>query len=231
MNNKGITIEATFGFLLLGILIVSFGILAFRIPGFLGQLFGLLNFAFFTIADTIWNMIGQILLPIKNEIRKILVFSIAMPLTFAAIKIGQFAVAKIIAWNAARTAAAAGIEYIGPATQLSLKTILKSAVTGIKTFAKGAIVGAAIELLVSAGLNYLGVPQAIDNWAGGPVKFQTPLGEGSWSWGSATTGAISGAAGGAAFGAIAAPFTFGLSVAVGAGIGALVGFITGGLFG
>jgi hypothetical protein len=216
--------DAIFGILLGLVFFVAIGFFAFKIPGFLGMLLGFISSGLFAIGTTLWSLIGQFLAPVMNEVRKALAFSIAMPITFGAITVGQFIVSKIIAWNAVRTASAAGIQYIGPATaQLTLKGII----AGIKAFAKGAIAGAVVELLVSAGLHYLGVPQAIDNWAGGPVKFQTPLGEGTWSWGGATSGAISGAAGGAVMGSIVPV----IGTAIGAGIGALVGFITGGLFG
>jgi hypothetical protein len=201
------------------------------IPGLAGRLRGDLNrllFApFLTFWDQILSIIGGILNPIMGAVR----FSIAMPIAFGAIMLAQSFMAGGVSRYLVSTLLNNGPKMFLKEIWGFIKNPGAYGSIGIKSLAggllKGAIYGAIVELVVSYGLNLLGVPQAIDNVVGGPVNFQTPFGEAQWSWGNAVSGAISGAAGGAVMGSIVP----GIGTAIGAAIGGIIGFFMGGLFG
>jgi len=197
------------------------------IPGLAGRLRGDLGRLLFAPFLTFWDQILSIIGPILNPIMGAVRFSIAMPIAFGAIAL----VNSFLVGGTARNI----IGMLANAPKVGWGFAIKDAwsigkaglVSGIKGLLKGAIYGAIVELVISYGLNLLGVPQAIDNAVGGPVPFQTPFGEAQWSWGNAVSGAISGAAGGAVMGSIVP----GIGTAIGAAIGGIIGFFMGGLFG
>lgn len=245
MDRKAaLPIDATFGILVAVAFLIVFGLIAFKIPGFLGMLLGFMSAGLFTIADTIWGMVGQLLLPIINAVKNSYRVFLAVAITGSTIGF----VSSFLAGGTARNV----IGILASASKVGWRFAIKDAwsvgkvglISGLKGAIKGGVICAGAYLLSDLAI----VPYVTQNY--GPVAGNAVGGgiEGSatgWFVGgaiasAATSGAVGGPVGLAIglpsgivaslvkehsglTGAAGAAATIGSAAATGAAMGALIG--------
>jgi hypothetical protein len=97
-------LEALWGIVFCVIIFVTMALFAMKIPGGLGMLLGFFTSMIFTITDTIWSIIGPIILPFFNIFKNAVNYGTAMGITMFAAPL----IIRGITWVASQVAARFG---------------------------------------------------------------------------------------------------------------------------
>jgi hypothetical protein len=179
-------LEALWGIVFCVIIVLTMLFFVMKIPGGLGMLLGFFTSMIFTITDTIWSIIGPLILPIFNTFKNAVNFGTAMGITmFAAPLIirgitwvasqiaARYSMQGIAAASARAAASAGAVQSIGVAGGRGIISSLKSLGSSLGKAFQGAAVAAVIilatDFFIQPTLEKIGGPW-LSNSVGGMIE-------------------------------------------------------------